>query len=86
MRAASLAEIGTRFDADDPILLIGSGLLLVGLGFKIASVPFHQWAPDVYEGAPTTVSGLMATTVKVAAFGILIRVLTRDIMILAAGS
>ncbi|NRA04058.1 MAG: NADH-quinone oxidoreductase subunit N [Myxococcales bacterium] len=70
----SLLEIGARFDVDDPVLLIGSGLLLVGLAFKIATVPFHQWAPDVYEGAPTLVSGLMATTVKVAAFGALLRV------------
>jgi NADH-quinone oxidoreductase subunit N len=49
--------------------------VLIGLAFKIASVPFHQWAPDVYEGAPTTVSGFMATTVKVAGFGALLRVL-----------
>jgi NADH-quinone oxidoreductase subunit N len=47
----------------------------VGLAFKISSVPFHQWAPDVYEGAPTTVTGFMATAVKVAAFGALLRVL-----------
>ena len=41
--------------------------MLVGLAFKISSVPFHQWAPDTYEGAPTTVSAFMATAVKVAA-------------------
>jgi NADH-quinone oxidoreductase subunit N len=49
--------------------------LLVGLAFKIAAVPFHQWAPDVYEGAPTTVTAFMATAVKVAGFGVLLRVL-----------
>ena len=49
-------------------------LLLVGFGFKIASVPFHMWAPDVYEGAPTTVTAFMAAGVKAAAFGALLRV------------
>src|SRR5688572_1832179 len=39
----------------DPLLLVGLGMLLVGFGFKISSVPFHMWAPDVYEGAPTTI-------------------------------
>ena len=48
--------------------MVGFGLLLVGFGFKVASVPFHMWAPDVYEGSPTTVSGLMATGGKAAAF------------------
>ena len=51
------------------------GLLLVGFGFKVASVPFHMWAPDVYEGAPTTVTAFMAAGVKAAAFGALLRVL-----------
>ncbi len=73
--ALSLPAIGSRFDPEHPLALLGTALLLVGLGFKIASVPFHQWAPDVYEGAPTTVTGLMATAVKVAGFGALIRVM-----------
>jgi NADH-quinone oxidoreductase subunit N len=47
---------------------IGLGLLLIGLAFKVAAVPFHMWAPDVYEGSPTTVSGLMSTGGKSAAF------------------
>ncbi len=59
----------------DPLLVIGLGLLLVGLGFKIASVPFHMWAPDVYQGAPTSVTALIATGSKAAAFAALIRVL-----------
>ena len=50
------------------LALTGAILLLSGFGFKIAAVPFHQWAPDVYEGAPTPVTGFMSTTVKVAAF------------------
>jgi NADH-quinone oxidoreductase subunit N len=49
-------------------------LLLVGFGFKVASVPFHMWVPDVYEGAPTTVTALMSAGVKAAAFGAFLRV------------
>jgi NADH-quinone oxidoreductase subunit N len=51
-----------------PIFLIGLGLLMIGLTFKIAAVPFHMWAPDVYEGAPSTVSAFMSTGGKAAAF------------------
>jgi NADH-quinone oxidoreductase subunit N len=71
-----LSEIATSFDPEDALDLVGAGLVLIGLAFKIASVPFHQWAPDTYEGAPTTISGFMATAVKVAAFGALLRVVT----------
>jgi NADH-quinone oxidoreductase subunit N len=67
--------IAKAFDPESSIALLGAAFVLIGLAFKIASVPFHQWAPDVYEGAPTTVSGFMATTVKVAGFGALLRVL-----------
>jgi NADH-quinone oxidoreductase subunit N len=59
----------------DPMLVIGFGLLLVGFGFKISSVPFHMWAPDAYEGAPTSVAALIATGSKAAAFAALLRVL-----------
>jgi NADH-quinone oxidoreductase subunit N len=57
-----------------PLAVLGAALLLVGFGFKVASVPFHMWAPDVYEGAPTTVTAFMSAGVKVAAFGALLRV------------
>jgi NADH-quinone oxidoreductase subunit N len=59
----------------DPMLLIGFGLLLVGFGFKISSVPFQLWAPDVYAGAPTSITALIATGSKAAAFAALLRVL-----------
>jgi len=48
-------------------------LLLVGLGFKVSLVPFHFWAPDVYEGAPTPVSGFLSTASKAAGFAVLVR-------------
>ncbi len=57
-----------------PIFLVGMALLIVGFGFKTASVPFHMWTPDVYEGAPTSVTVFMATGVKAAAFGAFLRV------------
>ncbi len=60
--------------AISPLALGGVGLLLVGLGFKAAVVPFHTWAPDVYEGAPTSVTAFMAVMAKVGAFGAVLRV------------
>jgi NADH-quinone oxidoreductase subunit N len=56
--------------------LVGPALALIAAGFffKVAAVPFHSWAPDVYQGAPTPVTGFMAAGVKVAAFGALLRV------------
>src|SRR5213594_1074980 len=63
----------------DPLFVIGMGLLLVGFGFKTSSVPFHMWAPDVYQGAPTSVTALIATGSKAAAFAALIRVLAVEL-------
>jgi NADH-quinone oxidoreductase subunit N len=54
------------------LMLLGSGLIIIGLCFKIAAFPFHAWAPDVYQGAPTTVTGFMSTAGKAAAFSALI--------------
>jgi NADH-quinone oxidoreductase subunit N len=58
--------------AGSTLFLIGLGLLLIGLGFKVAAVPFHMWVPDVYEGAPTTVSAFMSTAGKAAAFSVIL--------------
>ena len=60
----------------DRLSLLGLGFVLVGFGFKVAAVPFHQWAPDVYEGAPTPVTAWMSVAVKVAAFAALLRMLS----------
>jgi NADH-quinone oxidoreductase subunit N len=57
------------------LLWAGGALLLVGFSFKIAAVPFHLWSPDVYEGAPTPVTGFMASIVKVGAFAAFLRVI-----------
>jgi hypothetical protein len=66
------------------LALLWVGFLLVGFGFKVGSVPFHMWAPDVYEGAPTTVTAFMAAGVKVAAFGALLRIFGQALLPLAA--
>ncbi|MDC7338316.1 NADH-quinone oxidoreductase subunit NuoN [Streptomyces lydicus] len=60
---------------NDALLLIGGALVLMGLLFKVGAVPFHMWTPDVYQGAPTPVTGFMAAATKVAAFGALLRLL-----------
>jgi NADH-quinone oxidoreductase subunit N len=69
--------VGIReaFPPGNPLALVGLGFLIVGFAFKVSSVPFHQWTPDVYEGAPTSVTAYMAVTVKVAAFAALLRTL-----------
>ncbi len=75
--STGLTLIGTQLAAAKLTLMggLGLGLLLVGFGFKVAAVPFHMWAPDVYDGAPTPVTGFMATGVKAAAFVALARAL-----------
>jgi NADH-quinone oxidoreductase subunit N len=61
--------------APSPMLWLGMGLVFIGFAFKIAVVPFHHWVPDVYEGAPTNVTGFMAAATKTAAFAALVRFL-----------
>jgi NADH-quinone oxidoreductase subunit N len=56
------------------LLTIGAALVLVGFGFKVAAVPFHMWTPDVYQGAPSSVTAFMASGAKIAGFAALLRV------------
>jgi NADH-quinone oxidoreductase subunit N len=74
-----LTEIGAALHQRDvyanPYIWFGLGCLLVGFGFKIALVPFHMWTPDVYEGAPTTITAFLSTGPKAAGFAALARVL-----------
>lgn len=69
-------HLGALVENQDPrrvLMLAGLGLVLVGFAFKVAAAPFHMWAPDVYEGAPTPITGFMAAGVKAAAFAALLR-------------
>jgi len=66
------------------LVTAGMALLLVGFGFKVAAVPFHVWAPDVYEGSPTSVTALMAVGIKAAAFAAFARVFMHTLIIFSA--
>ncbi len=70
-----IADAMAAKPGDNGLLVAGIALVVIGLLFKIAAVPFHQWTPDVYQGAPTPLTGFMAAGVKVAAFGALLRML-----------
>ena len=66
---ASIADfLATNTLSNDLLLLGGMFLLMVGFAFKVSAVPFHSWAPDVYQGSPTPISGFMASAVKVGGF------------------
>jgi NADH-quinone oxidoreductase subunit N len=57
------------------VLVVALALVLVGFSFKVAAVPFHFWTPDVYEGAPTPITGFISTASKAAGFAVLLRVM-----------
>jgi NADH-quinone oxidoreductase subunit N len=61
-------------DSTDPLVLLAIATCSVGLLFKVAAAPFHMWAPDVYEGAPTTVTAYLSVASKAASFALLLRV------------
>jgi len=73
-------EITTKYTnlktvlSSDPIIIIGMLMVFIGFMFKTATAPFHMWTPDVYEGAPTIVTGFMSVAVKAAAFATFLRV------------
>ncbi len=60
-------------------LLLGLSFIIVGLGFKLGAVPFHMWVPDVYDGAPTSVTMFLGTAPKIAAFAMIIRLLAEGL-------
>jgi NADH-quinone oxidoreductase subunit N len=65
---------GVASGASPLLLTVAFGMMLIGLGFKVSLAPFHVWTPDVYEGAPAPVVGLMSTAPKAAAFAVLLRI------------
>ena len=80
--STNLAQIGAWLSGGspfspnpDPMAMVGLALLLIGFAFKVAAVPFQWWTPDVYQGAPTSVTAFMSVGAKAAGFAALIRVL-----------
>src|SRR6266536_3173980 len=67
--------IGAQHLTGDALLVAGLAMIIVGLGFKASAAPFHMWTPDVYEGAPTPVTGFMAAATKTVALVLMYRVL-----------
>ncbi len=73
---ADIAKVvGSQGLSGDSLLVLGLAMIIAGLGFKSSSAPFHMWTPDVYEGAPTTVTAFMSAATKVAAFALAFRLL-----------
>jgi NADH-quinone oxidoreductase subunit N len=70
-----VARAVSAMNPHNPVVVIALLTTMVGLLFKIAAVPFHQWAPDAYEGAPTSITGFMSVAVKAAAWALLFRIL-----------
>src|ERR1700726_2570128 len=71
--ANAVTERSTRYGHGDVLTILALGTVAAGVFFKIAAVPFHQWAPDVYEGAPTPISAYVSVASKAASFALLLR-------------
>ena len=70
------STISSQGPTGDTFVVVGIALMVAGLGFKMSAAPFHMWTPDVYEGAPTTVTAWMSSATKVAALLLTFRVMT----------
>jgi NADH-quinone oxidoreductase subunit N len=73
-RFVDIAEALSRRPLTDPISVMAMVTLSAGMFFKVAAVPFHQWTPDAYEGAPTSITAFMSVAVKAASFAMLVRI------------
>ena len=69
-----LVRISSRGELMTPVFHLGAWMVIAGFLFKVASVPFHMWMPDVYEGAPTPITGFMTTGIKAASFAAFVRI------------
>lgn len=76
-----IAEVGAEMMSTNRLFLFGVVMVLVGLAFKVAIFPFHSWAPDVYQGSPTPITGFMAAGVKIAVFVSLLRLMGTKILV-----
>jgi NADH-quinone oxidoreductase subunit N len=69
------SQIASAAAGDDAFLVAGLAMILAGLAFKVSAAPFHMWTPDVYQGAPTTVTAFMSAATKTAAMVLMLRLL-----------
>jgi len=83
-KLAVIAQRLSERSSPDPISWLALVTLLAGLYFKVAAVPFHQWTPDAYEGAPTTITAFLSVAPKVASFALLVRLLLASLWPLRA--
>jgi len=77
----ALVEMTPQLVGTSKIFLFGMILVLVGFAFKVSLAPFHAWTPDVYEGAPTPHTGLMATAAKAVAFAAILRIVAANSLV-----
>jgi NADH-quinone oxidoreductase subunit N len=68
-------SLGLATTSTPTLAILSLALIIIGIGFKVSAAPFHVWTPDVYQGAPAPVVGLMSTAPKAAAFAVLLRIL-----------
>ncbi len=73
--ALGFAQIAAAEAGDDAFLVAGLAMILAGLAFKVSAAPFHMWTPDVYQGAPTSVTAFMSAATKTAALVVTLRIL-----------
>jgi len=81
---SNIAQVIAAGTANKTVLALGLVFLVSGLAFKLSAAPFHMWAPDVYHGAPTSVTLLIGGAPKLAAFAVIIRILVEGLGALAA--
>jgi NADH-quinone oxidoreductase subunit N len=74
IKTKQIVDTAGSFAYNPLLMTVGAALILIGFGFKVAAVPFHMWTPDVYQGAPTSVTAFMAAGAKAAGFAALLRV------------
>lgn len=84
LEIAAIADHAAEVGASDPLLVMGVVFVAIGLAFKLGAVPFHMWIPDVYQGSPNPVTVLLASTSKLAAFALLMRLLVDGLGAMAA--
>ncbi|MCU0860619.1 MAG: NADH-quinone oxidoreductase subunit N, partial [Thermoplasmata archaeon] len=77
----AMEDMSSSLEGADSVAMLATVMILAGLGFKVAAVPFHMWAPDVYEGAPTPVSGLLAAASKKMGFAAFLKVFLVGLMV-----